>query len=126
MGPRENGRGTGLIRDECNPFGSVWRSVLMSQERNKVGLHDEDRSRVIEMAWEDRTPFEAIEAAYGLNESEVIELMRTSLKPSSFRLWRKRVSGRKTNRSLSKASSSFPICYRPNLGLTYLQRCRMR
>jgi len=59
-------------------------------------LTNADRSRVIEMAWEDRTPFEAIESAYGLPEKEVIALMRNELKPSSFRLWRKRVSGRKT------------------------------
>lgn len=55
-----------------------------------------DCSRVIEMAWEDRTPFEAIEALYGLNESAVISLMRSQLKPGSFRLWRKRVGGRET------------------------------
>jgi uncharacterized protein (TIGR03643 family) len=59
-------------------------------------LKEPELSRVIEMAWEDRTPFEAIEALYGLPEKEVIKLMRRSLKPSSFRLWRKRVSGRKT------------------------------
>lgn len=53
-------------------------------------------SRIIEMAWEDRTPFEAIDALYGLNESAVISLMRSQLKPGSFRLWRKRVSGRNT------------------------------
>ncbi|WP_201551583.1 TIGR03643 family protein [Psychrobacter sp. DD43] len=53
-------------------------------------------SRVIEMAWEDRTPFEAIEHSYGLNESGVIILMRQALKPSSFRLWRQRVSNRAT------------------------------
>lgn len=55
-----------------------------------------DTSRVIEMAWEDRTPFEAIEALYGLDESAVIRLMRRNLKPGSFRLWRARVTGRKT------------------------------
>lgn len=55
-----------------------------------------DISRIVEMAWEDRTPFEAIEELYGLNESEVIKLMRREMKPSSFRMWRKRVSGRKT------------------------------
>ncbi|MCV6590974.1 MAG: TIGR03643 family protein [Marinobacterium sp.] len=55
-----------------------------------------DQSRIIEMAWEDRTPFEAIESQFGLNESAVIQLMRRSMKPSSFRMWRKRVSGRKT------------------------------
>jgi len=57
---------------------------------------DEHKSRIIEMAWEDRTPFEAIQSTYGLSESQVIKLMRGALKPSSFRLWRERVSGRKT------------------------------
>lgn len=59
-------------------------------------LSDADVSRIIEMAWEDRTPFEAIEMLYGLNETNVIRLMRHEMKASSFRLWRKRVSGRKT------------------------------
>lgn len=53
-------------------------------------------SRVIEMAWEDRTPFEAIEALYGFAEKDVIALMRSKLKRNSFKLWRARVSGRKT------------------------------
>ncbi len=57
---------------------------------------DEQRSRIIEMAWEDRTPFEAIENLYGLNENALIRFMRAELKASSFRLWRARVSGRKT------------------------------
>lgn len=52
--------------------------------------------RVIEMAWEDRTPFEAIKFQFNLKEQEVITLMRRELKPSSFRLWRKRVQGRAT------------------------------
>lgn len=52
--------------------------------------HDIDR--IIEMAWEDRTPFEAIEAQFGLPESGVIALMRANLKRSSFNLWRKRVN----------------------------------
>lgn len=55
-----------------------------------------DASRVIEMAWEDRTPFEAIENLYGMAESDVIKFMRTSLKSSSFKLWRARVRGRNT------------------------------
>lgn len=62
----------------------------------KSKLSEADQSRVIEMAWEDRTPFEAIEATYGLAEAEVIRLMRRQLKPGSFRLWRQRVSGRKS------------------------------
>ncbi|MDB9862450.1 TIGR03643 family protein [Litorivicinus sp.] len=59
-------------------------------------LSGSDLGRVVEMAWEDRTPFEAIESNYGLSESDVITLMRQEMKPSSFRLWRKRVTGRKT------------------------------
>ncbi len=55
-----------------------------------------DISRIIEMAWEDRTPFEAIETNYGLKQSQVIHLMRCELKPASFRRWRARVNGRKT------------------------------
>ncbi|SEL46973.1 TIGR03643 family protein [Acinetobacter sp. DSM 11652] len=55
-----------------------------------------DISRIIEMAWEDRTPFEAILLEYGLNESAVIRLMRQQLKKSSFEMWRKRVAGRNT------------------------------
>lgn len=55
-----------------------------------------DVSRIIEMAWEDRTPFEAILREYGLNEAAVIRIMRQELKSSSFKLWRKRVTGRKT------------------------------
>ena len=51
--------------------------------------------RIIEMAWEDRTPFEAINYQFDLEEKEVIEIMRTTLKTSSFKVWRKRVSGRK-------------------------------
>lgn len=56
----------------------------------------QDISRIIEMAWEDRTPFEAIEALYGVSEPEVIALMRENLKRKTFNNWRQRVSGRKT------------------------------
>lgn len=52
--------------------------------------------RMIEMAWEDRTSFDAIELQYGLKEQAVIALMRREMKPSSFRMWRKRVTGRST------------------------------
>ena len=52
--------------------------------------------RVLEMAWEDRTPFTAIETQYGLSEKQVIALMRREMKQSSFKMWRKRVTGRKT------------------------------
>lgn len=56
----------------------------------------DEESRIIEMAWEDRTPFEAIESQFGMTESDVIKFMRQNLKPGSFRLWRERVSGRAT------------------------------
>ncbi len=59
-------------------------------------LEAADLSRAIEMAWEDRTPFEAIQTQFGLDEAAVIALMRQQLKPASFRLWRARVQGRKT------------------------------
>ena len=52
--------------------------------------------RIIEMAWEDRTPFEAIKFQFGLNEKEIITLMRRVMKSKSFAMWRKRVQGRKT------------------------------
>ena len=59
-------------------------------------LDTSDVSRIIEMAWEDRTAFEAIEHQFGLNESAVIDLMRREMKSSSFRMWRKRMAGRTT------------------------------
>lgn len=54
------------------------------------------------MAWEDRTPFEAIEFQFGITESEVIDVMRRELKPSSFRLWRKRVNSGVSQKHLMK------------------------
>jgi uncharacterized protein (TIGR03643 family) len=59
-------------------------------------LNEAALSRIIEMAWEDRTAFEAIEAQFGLNESAVVALMRRHMLPSSFKMWRKRMAGRQT------------------------------
>jgi uncharacterized protein (TIGR03643 family) len=59
-----------------------------------MNLQPEDISRIIEMAWEDRTSFEAIKQQYGYSESDVIALMRKEMKPSSFKMWRKRVHTR--------------------------------
>lgn len=56
----------------------------------------EEIDRIIEMAWEDRTPFDAIEAQFGIPEKDVISLMRREMKESSFKMWRKRVQGRTT------------------------------
>ena len=66
---------------------------------------EEDLSRIIEMAWEDRTPFEAIQREYGLNETAVILFMRENMKPSSFKMWRKRVTGRKTKHLQLRSSN---------------------
>lgn len=68
-----------------------------------------DRDRIVEMAWEDRTPFDAIEAQFGVPETEVIRIMRQEMKPSSFRMWRKRVQGRSTKHTAlrSKAVDRF-------------------
>lgn len=59
-------------------------------------LDSETINRIVEMAWEDRTPFEAIEIQFGLKEKQVIELMRREMKASSFKMWRTRVTGRNT------------------------------
>tara|TARA_A200000159_G_C7329441_1_gene342354 strand:- start:2460 stop:2723 length:264 start_codon:yes stop_codon:yes gene_type:complete len=72
--------------------------------------HDEDDyqvDRIIEMAWEDRTPFEAIEYQFGIKENDVRKIMRTNLKRSSFELWRERVKGRKTKHSKTSESKRF-------------------
>ena len=68
----------------------------MAKREPHPSLNDEDIDRIIEMAWEDRTPFDAITAQFGLSEKEVIELMRREMKPSSWRMWRARVQGRST------------------------------
>ncbi len=70
-------------------------------------LSEEEIDRVIEMAWEDRTPFDAIEVQFGLAEGEVIRLMRKEMKMSSFRMWRERVQGRKTKHSMTKNADRF-------------------
>ena len=59
-------------------------------------MTDTQRDQIIRMAWEDRTTFETIKEKTGLTEAQVIELMRKEMKPSSYRMWRKRVSGRIT------------------------------
>lgn len=63
---------------------------------------ESELSRIIEMAWEDRTPFDAITASFGISEQQVITLMRREMKPGSFRLWRQRVSNRKTKHAAKR------------------------
>ena len=76
-----------------------------------------DISRIVEMAWEDRTPFDAILQSYGINEAAVIDLMRQTMKPSSFRMWRKRVTGRATKHAALRAQdvqrAYCPTQYKP-------------
>ena len=69
---------------------------------NFKDLDERSLDRIIQMAWEDRTPFEAIEVQFGLPEKEVIRLMRRNLKPSSFRLWRARVNSGTSQKHLKK------------------------
>ena len=66
---------------------------------------ERELDRIIEMAWEDRTPFEAIKYQFNIREQQTIELMRKHMKPSSFKMWRKRVQGRKTKHALKRSSS---------------------
>ena len=70
-------------------------------------LAEKDIDRIIEMAWEDRTPFEAIEFQFGLKENDVRKLMRREMKESSFKMWRERVKGRKTKHKKSNPSNRF-------------------
>ena len=70
-------------------------------------LSNAEVDRIIEMAWEDRTPFDAIEFQFNLKEKEVIKLMRASLKSSSFKMWRRRVSGRKLKHGFPDQKTRF-------------------
>ena len=73
--------------------------------KKKLELNENQIDRVIEMAWEDRTPFDAILIQFGLKEQDVITLMRTEMKASSFKMWRARVQGRKTKHSKSRSET---------------------
>lgn len=68
-----------------------------------MDLTEPDRDRIMEMAWEDRTPFEAIRTQFGLSEQAVIQLMRRELTPASWRRWRARVQGRATKHAARSA-----------------------
>ena len=74
-----------------------------------------DIDRIIEMCWEDRTPFEAIEYQFGLKEDDAIRIMRNNLKPKSFKVWRKRVSGRRTKHTELKDSTRFKSTHKRKL-----------
>jgi uncharacterized protein (TIGR03643 family) len=76
---------------------------MLAEKKSELKLEQIDR--IIEMAWEDRTPFEAIEYQFGLPEKEVIQLMRKELKRSSFNLWRKRVNSGVSQKHLHKRNT---------------------
>lgn len=73
---------------------------------DEIQLTEQEIDRIIEMAWEDKTPFEAITIQFNVSESEVIALMRSRLKRSSFNLWRKRVNEGISKKHLHKRNSS--------------------
>lgn len=68
----------------------------MKSKQSDLSFTEFELNRIVEMAREDRTPFDAIESQFGLSEQQVIELMRRQFKPTSWRMWRKRVQGRAT------------------------------
>ena len=79
----------------------------MTKKITKKDLNSAEIDRIVEMAWEDKTPFEAINFQFNLSEKEVINLMRSNMKVSSFRMWRKRVSGRKTKHGFPNHKTRF-------------------
>jgi uncharacterized protein (TIGR03643 family) len=86
---------------EYSGLPSVWAyqqidEELTSKTNHKINLSIADIDRIIEMAWEDRTSFDAIKLQFGISEQEVIKLMRKNMKQSSFKMWRARVQGRAT------------------------------
>ena len=83
------------------------REILKHKHLMTHNFKDDQIDRIIEMAWEDRTPFDAIELQFGLKENDVRKIMRTTLKESSFKMWRKRVTGRKTKHIQKSESTRF-------------------
>jgi uncharacterized protein (TIGR03643 family) len=93
--------------------------ILSHPDRSAEGIFSEsDKDRIIQMAWEDRTPFEAIEFQFGLKEKDVIDFMRSHSLSSSFRMWRKRMQSRKTKHGLlrDKTVNRFKCTRQRNTG----------
>ena len=87
-----------------------------------IDLKEEEVDRIVEMAWEDRTTFDAIEAQFDLPEAEVIKLMRREMKASSFKMWRKRVQGRVTKHANSSESTRFKCSRQKHISLNKLSK----
>jgi uncharacterized protein (TIGR03643 family) len=93
-----------MVDEKLNKDNSL-PTVIKNYVSDSSDIIDEDRDRIIQMAWEDRTPFEAIEFQFGLKEKDVIEFMRKNSLPSSFKMWRKRMKSRKTKHSFLREKS---------------------
>lgn len=93
-------------------------TVIKNYVSDSLDITEEDKDRIIQMAWEDRTPFEAIEFQFGLKEKDVIEFMRKNSLASSFKMWRKRMKSRKTKHSFlrEKSISRFKCSRQRNSG----------
>lgn len=83
-----------IFFNQVNQLTATFVNTCM--KKNLQSFTIDETSRIIEMAWEDRTPFEAIDALFGINSNQLINLMRNELKASTFKVWRKRMSGRQT------------------------------
>ena len=70
--------------------------MLLKNPHKDKDFSEEDLNRIIEMGWEDRTAFEAIETQFGISQDGVIKIMRANLKLNSFKLWRERTHGQTT------------------------------
>ena len=96
-----------MVEEKLNSENNL-PTVLKNYVADSVDIVDEDKDRIIQMAWEDRTTFETIKERSGMSESEVIKIMRSELKPSAFKLWRKRMKGRTTkHRALRSPEMKF-------------------
>ena len=87
-------------------------------------MDEVSKDRIIEMAWEDRTPFDAIKLQFGLKEQDVIELMRKNISRNSFKLWRKRVNGRKTKHQKKRSNevSRFKCSMQKNISANKISK----
>ncbi len=93
----------------------MFKIFVTQAAKTRYKMEYKDIDRIIEMCWEDRTPFEAIEYQFGLKEKDAIKMMRNNLKPKSFKIWRERVSGRKTKHMELKNSPRFKSTHKRSL-----------
>lgn len=88
------------------PSPMAYMEIEKPKSAEKNNFSESEKDRIIQMAWEDRTPFEAIAFQFGLKEKDVIEFMRLNSLPSSFKMWRKRMNARKTKHKLLREDST--------------------